>query len=211
MAMGRSYHLWGDNNERWSDNIDGLFTNNESSNPSVRHLHASMLSVSGIVINTPLLSYNLPPTDEMGTASMNFDLNKSYYLYAGGVNMSNNIMSNNVLVYDDHFTELPTLNLSVARKGLSGASFDTACMFVGGETTNGEYSNVIDVFDNYLTKIVYLNLSDTTYRPTVAETLDSTNNEYYNLINLQDSTNPNIIRAFSQRRENVFNYKAVYE
>ena len=212
MAMGRSYHLWGDNNEKWSDDIDGLFTHNEASNPNVQHLHASMLSTSsGIVINTLLLSYNLPPTDEMGTASMNFDLNKAYYLYAGGVNMVNNKMSSDVLVYDDYFTELPTLKLSVARKGLSGISFDTACMFVGGETTNGEYSNVVDVFDNYLTRIVYPNLSDTTYRPTVAETLDSTNNEYYSLINLQDSTNPNTIRAFSQKRENVFNYKAVYE
>lgn len=214
MAMSRLYILWGDNNEKWEDEIEGLFSHYQPNTPCIRHLNVGLLSTYAtpyLVINSTVLSYTLHPMDEMGAASLNFDLNKGYHLYAGGVDMTNNRLSNTVLVYDDVFTALPTLNLSIARKGLSGVSFDTACMFVGGETADEEYSDVVDVFDKYLTRIPYQSLSNATYRPTVAETLDSTNNEYYNLINLQNSTNPNIIRAFSQKRENVFNYKATYE
>ena len=134
--------------------------------------------------------------DNMAASTIKVDANTSYALFAGGDNGSSSIIrGNKVGVIDNNLTYHTTLTLSVARTDLMGVELNTSCMFVGGISNSGR-TNVIDVFDKYLTRYNNLILEYNTARPAVATVKDSTNNRVLGLVNDNNSTNYDNIEIF---------------
>ena len=206
MCAARRYSLWGEQNDKWEDSIEGLYCHSNSSGGGTYAVHASTISTSAsgdLVVHTSLLDTSGFQLDNAGASSINLNVNDGYYLYAGGVNLANNNIVNTVRVYNDSFTRLTDQTLMVARKGSMGVELDTACLFVGGEDAQGNNSNVIDVFDKFLTRTNKLSLSYDNYRPSVATMYDNYNNRFMGLVNDQgDSELENFtLEVFYQEKE----------
>lgn len=97
--------------------------------------------------------------------------NNKYALFAGGVRDDGNLnktMIDIVDVYDDNLTKLSTLSLSIAREELGATTTNKIAIFAGGKTSCTpphwmEGSNIVEAFDESLTRIIIDPLSEESY------------------------------------------------
>lgn len=101
--------------------------------------------------------------DRMGAAAV-----EDKILIGGGV--FNNTEYDTITVYDDEWTRLDDLSLSVARHSVCGCSVDGFAMFFGGVDSTNTGSKVVDVFNADLTR--YIAETSFTGNYTEAEEID---------------------------------------